>query len=56
MTFGFGVLKLAPNAFWGMTLREIAAVVDGLSDNQVSMGRDRFLALMRAHPDRRRNG
>ncbi len=31
MAFGLGRLKLAPAAFWGMTLRELAAVVKGMT-------------------------
>lgn len=29
MALGLGVLGLAPDAFWRMTLRELAAAVDG---------------------------
>jgi uncharacterized phage protein (TIGR02216 family) len=52
MGFGFGVLRLSPDAFWRMTLRELAAAVrvvmpDGLD----RFGRDGLRALMRRYPD-----
>ena len=51
MAFGLGVLKLTPVAFWGMTLRELAAVVRGMAPGHAALGREGFVALMRRFPD-----
>ena len=29
MAFGLGVLRLSPDAFWAMSLREVMAAMDG---------------------------
>jgi uncharacterized phage protein (TIGR02216 family) len=31
MRFGFGVLKLSPREFWGLTPRELASAFEGVS-------------------------
>ena len=31
MRFGFGVLRLGPREFWGLTPRELASAVEGAS-------------------------
>lgn len=50
--FGLGVLKLAPDAFWRMTPRELAHAIRAVRGTQVSpLMRNEFDALMRAHPD-----
>jgi uncharacterized phage protein (TIGR02216 family) len=53
MRFGFGVLRLAPDAFWRMTPRELAyaiAAVRGVAT--VPMDRGGLDALMQQFPDR----
>jgi uncharacterized phage protein (TIGR02216 family) len=53
MQFGFGVLRLAPDAFWRMTPRELAQAViavRGVATMPITRaGMDR---LMRQFPDR----
>jgi uncharacterized phage protein (TIGR02216 family) len=52
MGFGFAVLRLAPDAFWRMTPKELAAAVTALSppaDEQ--LGRAALERLMRRFPD-----
>ena len=50
--FGLGVLKLAPDAFWRMTPRELSHAIRAVRGVQISpLARDEFDALMRAHPD-----
>ncbi|MDY8109115.1 phage tail assembly chaperone [Fulvimarina sp. 2208YS6-2-32] len=56
MRFGFGILKLSPEAFWAMTPREIAAVFPAFSafDGGSGIGvpsRGCVAALMRRFPD-----
>jgi uncharacterized phage protein (TIGR02216 family) len=51
MAFGLGVLKLAPAAFWAMTLREIAAVVSGMAAARDGIGRGALDEMMRRFPD-----
>ncbi len=53
MAFGMGVLRLSPDAFWGMTLKEMAAVVRGSAPERDGLGREGFAALMRRYPDSR---
>jgi len=53
MGFGLGVLRLAPDAFWRMTPRELAAAIEALVPRRaVPLGRHAFDALMRRFPDR----
>ncbi|MCP8937782.1 phage tail assembly chaperone [Alsobacter sp. SYSU M60028] len=54
LALGFGVLRLSSDAFWRMTLRELAAAARGAGGRSASgdpPGRDALAALMRAHPD-----
>lgn len=53
MQFGFGVLKLSPDAFWRMTPRELAAAMTALhGPSREPMPRARLDALMQQYPDR----
>jgi uncharacterized phage protein (TIGR02216 family) len=53
MAFGFGRLRLSPDAFWRMTPREIAAAWRLLhGDRADAPDRMALAALMRAFPDR----
>lgn len=50
--FGLGVLKLAPEAFWRMTPRELAHAVRALRGTQAApLARSELDAMMRAFPD-----
>jgi uncharacterized phage protein (TIGR02216 family) len=50
--FGFGVLRLGPDAFWRLTPREIAAAARALGIGRTAApGRADLDALMRAFPD-----
>lgn len=53
MAFGLGRLRLAPDAFWAMTPRELAAAHKGLCGRAHSGAPDRagLDALMRSFPD-----
>ncbi len=52
MGFGFGVLRLSPDAFWRMTPRELGAAIRALSPPQTAaIGRGTLDALMRRFPD-----
>ncbi|MEA2884109.1 MAG: hypothetical protein QOH32_3365 [Bradyrhizobium sp.] len=52
MQFGFGVLHLAPDAFWRMTPRELAQAIVGVRGPTVMpMARAELDALMRRFPD-----
>jgi uncharacterized phage protein (TIGR02216 family) len=52
MGFGFGVLRLSPDAFWRMTPRELGAAIEALGPPQpAAIGRGAFDALMRRFPD-----
>jgi uncharacterized phage protein (TIGR02216 family) len=54
MAFGLGALRLAPDDFWSMTPRELAAAVEGLRGLASPDCADLDLAaLMRAFPDER---
>ena len=44
MAFGLGVLKLTPAAFWGMTLKELAAVVRGIASAGAGMSSTRSVS------------
>ncbi len=53
--FGFGVLRLSPQAFWSMTPRELALAIEAVRAPSVRpMDRDAFAALMSAFPDHAR--
>lgn len=54
MAFGFGVLRLDPIAFWGLTLPEFKAAVRGRQGggaNAEPLPRTALSALMRQFPD-----
>lgn len=53
MAFGFGILRLAPDAFWSMTPRELAAAIRARRGQGGGVAPDRpsLDALMRAFPD-----
>jgi len=53
MAAGLGVLRLAPDAFWRATPRELAAALRGLcGDATVPLTGDNLRDLMRRFPDR----
>jgi uncharacterized phage protein (TIGR02216 family) len=52
MAIGFGVLRLSPAAFWGMTLREIAAALRGWMPPAQLMRRGELAELIARFPDR----
>ncbi len=50
--FGFGALRLSPDAFWRLTPREIAATARALGlGRSATPARQDLAALMRAFPD-----
>jgi uncharacterized phage protein (TIGR02216 family) len=52
MGFGFGVLRLSPDAFWRMTPRELAAAITAFAPPRAApLARSTFDALMRRFPD-----
>lgn len=52
--FGLGVLRLAPEAFWGMTPRELAHAVTALRGPAVApLQRSTLAELMTRYPDGR---
>jgi uncharacterized phage protein (TIGR02216 family) len=53
MGFGFGVLRLAPDAFWRMTPRELAAAIAAVRGSVVApLARTDLDDLMQRFPDR----
>ena len=52
MGFGFAVLRLSPDAFWRMTLNELAAAASALAPPAAErLGRGELDELMRRFPD-----
>jgi uncharacterized phage protein (TIGR02216 family) len=52
MGFGFAVLRLSPDAFWRMTLNELAAAAAALAPPAAErLARDGLERLMRRFPD-----
>lgn len=52
MQFGFGVLRLSPDAFWRMTPRELAHAIRGVRGPVAApMDRSALDALMKQFPD-----
>jgi uncharacterized phage protein (TIGR02216 family) len=52
MGFGFGVLRLAPDAFWRMTPRELAQAVQAIrGPAAVSLARAELDELLARFPD-----
>ena len=58
MRLGFGVLRLSPTEFWGLTPRELAAAFEGISGRARggAPGREVLDRLMAAFPDEVRHG
>lgn len=53
MRFGLGVLRLAPDAFWRMTPRELAAAMQAVLDcrTEAPLDRTSFDAMRARFPD-----
>jgi len=49
--FGLGVLKLAPDAFWRMTPRELALAAKALNPQSGAIDRPGLAQLMQRFPD-----
>jgi uncharacterized phage protein (TIGR02216 family) len=49
--FGFGFLRLSPNAFWAMTPREIFHALSFHQPVPAQIERSRFDAMTRRFPD-----
>ena len=57
MGFGFGVLRLAPDAFWRMTPRELARAIHAVRGPYVApLARTDFDNLLARFPDAPRKG
>jgi uncharacterized phage protein (TIGR02216 family) len=53
MAFGFGVLRLSPEAFWRMTPRELAHAVAGVRGRGTApLARGELDELIKRFPDR----
>jgi uncharacterized phage protein (TIGR02216 family) len=56
MQFGFGVLRLSPDAFWRMTPRELAHAIAGARGGVAApIDRGALAALMQQFPDGERD-
>lgn len=54
MRFGFGVLKLSPQAFWSMTPRELAHAIHAVRGHAPEpIARATMRDLMMRYPDKR---
>jgi len=53
MCAGIGRLGLAPSVFWGMTLQELDAALDGAPGGRTdnALVRDDLMSLMALYPD-----
>lgn len=57
MEIGLGILQLSPRAFWDMSLPELYAAIDGISEYNSGgkktqpMTRDELTELMELYPD-----
>ena len=49
--FGLGVLRLSPEAFWRMTLRELAYAIETVTGHTAPLDRDGLMQLMKSYPD-----
>lgn len=49
--FGLGVLRLAPDAFWRMTPRELAYAIEAASGRSAPLDRATLAQLMTSYPD-----
>jgi len=55
MKFGFGYLKLSPDAFWDMTLRELDAAIEWSfpkQRNQTAPTTSNLAYLIETYPDK----
>lgn len=54
MRFGFGILKLSPQAFWSMTPRELAHAIHAVRGHSPEpIARTAMSDLMMRYPDKR---
>ena len=51
--FGLGVLRLAPEAFWRMTPRELAYAIEAVTGRAAPLDRAALSQLMARYPDGR---
>ena len=51
--FGLGVLRLAPDAFWRMTPRELAYAIEAATGRSAPLTRAALDQLMMRYPDGR---
>jgi len=51
IAFGLGTLRLAPDALWALTPRELALVIEARSGLAQTPDRDALNRLMQAFPD-----
>jgi uncharacterized phage protein (TIGR02216 family) len=51
MSFGLGVLRLAPDEFWRMTPRELACAIEARRGTAALLDRAGFDRLMGRYPD-----
>lgn len=49
--FGLGVLKLAPDAFWAMTPRELGLAIGAATGRSAPLDRASLKQLMKRYPD-----
>jgi uncharacterized phage protein (TIGR02216 family) len=49
--FGFGVLKLSPQAFWAMTPRELALAIQAATGATAPLARGDLAGRMKRYPD-----
>jgi uncharacterized phage protein (TIGR02216 family) len=49
--FGLGVLRLAPDAFWRMTPRELAYAIEAVTGRSAPLTRAALMQLMTRYPD-----
>lgn len=51
--FALGILRLPPDAFWGMTLRELSCAIDARTLSPAPLERTALQSLMTRYPDGR---
>ena len=51
--FGLGVLKLSPEQFWRMTVRELAYAIEAVSGRGAPLDRAALKQMMARYPDGR---
>ncbi len=52
MRFGFGVLRLSPDAFWSLSVRELHAAMEAHAPQRPTPERADLTALQERYPDR----